>query len=118
MFAKFDYFDRLEQPTLVLCNPNDEELATIQNLEEFNLSVNFNAVSELSLTISKEPANDADDLILLKRQILINLSFFLKFLICVLLKVFFFIDVKIKVLEIQLFKLYIELINLTHYPFN
>ena len=57
MFAKFDYFDRLEQPILVLCNPNDTELATIQNIEAFNLSVNFNAVSELSLTISKEPAN-------------------------------------------------------------
>jgi hypothetical protein len=72
MFAKFDYFDRLEQPTLVLCNPNDVELATIQNIDEFNLSVNFNAVSELSLTISKEPANPAYDLILLKRQILVK----------------------------------------------
>lgn len=72
MFAKFDYFDRLEQPILVLCNPNDVELATIQNIDEFNLSVNFNAVSELSLTISKEPANPAYDLILLKRQILVK----------------------------------------------
>lgn len=72
MFAKFDYFDRLEQPILVLCNPNDTELATIQNIDAFNLSVNFNAVSELSLTISKEPANPAYDLILLKRQILVK----------------------------------------------
>jgi hypothetical protein len=62
----------LQIPTLILCNPNNEQLCTLYNVTACSLSLTFNAVSELSVTISKYPHNVCYDLIRLKRQILID----------------------------------------------
>ena len=61
MFAKFDYFDKLEQPILVLCNPNNDEIGTIQNISGLSVSPTFNAVSELSFTVADKPHNPVYD---------------------------------------------------------
>ena len=64
-----DYFNNLETPKMMLCNPNnkpviikDEDnnnvVCYIDNIEDFSLSPTFNAVSELSFRVYKSIGNN------------------------------------------------------------
>lgn len=53
MIYTFDYFDRYEQPELVLCRPNDQEIGVISNFEGLSSKICFNEISEISYTIYK-----------------------------------------------------------------
>ena len=51
MIYVFDNFDRFEQPEMILCNPDDEEIGVIANPEDVKITINLNEVSELSYKI-------------------------------------------------------------------
>lgn len=61
MICSFDYYDRLEQPTLILCSPDDTEIGVISNPKDFNPTINFNDISNISYTIYKDPSPSADN---------------------------------------------------------
>lgn len=48
MFQSFDKYNRYEIPVLTLCNPNRKELGQLSQPINFNVSLKFNSVSEIS----------------------------------------------------------------------
>ena len=51
MIYDFDYFNRFEQPKLVLCQPDDREIGTIGEVSDLKMVINLNEVSTLSYKI-------------------------------------------------------------------
>lgn len=50
MIVAYDYFDRLEKPAITLCNPDYSELYSLEACANTQLTLKWNAQSELSLT--------------------------------------------------------------------
>ena len=57
MVIKFDAFDRVEIPTMVLCNPNFQELYVIKPLRAPEMTLRFTATSEMSFTVAARDEN-------------------------------------------------------------
>lgn len=53
MNIDFDYWNRVEDPTLFLCNPNNDRLALIPMYDNLVIKPTFNGLSEISLNIYK-----------------------------------------------------------------
>ena len=53
MNIDFDYWNRAEDPTLFLCNPNNDRLALIPMYDNLVIKPTFNGLSEISLNIYK-----------------------------------------------------------------
>lgn len=82
MIAKFDYYNRFEQPIISLRNPNDEFIGFIQNVKNLNINPEFNTVSEMTCDIYKYGNDnnllDIYDDIKVKRQLFVeNIGFFI-----------------------------------------
>lgn len=82
MIAKFDYYNRFEQPVISLRNPNDEFIGFIDNIKNLNINPEFNAVSEMTCDIYKYGNDnnllDIYDDIKVKRQLFVeNIGFFI-----------------------------------------
>lgn len=82
MIAKFDYYNRFEQPIISLRNPNDEFLGFVDNIKNLNINPEFNAVSEMTCDIYKYGNDNTllniyDD-IKVKRQLFVeNIGYFI-----------------------------------------
>lgn len=82
MIAKFDYYNRFEQPIISLRNPNDEFIGFIQNVKNLNINPEFNTVSEMTCDIYKYGNDNTllniyDD-IKVKRQLFVeNIGYFI-----------------------------------------
>ena len=48
MIIEFDKFNRYERPILTLANPNRQEIGQLGSYIDLNVTLNFNAVSEIS----------------------------------------------------------------------
>ena len=53
MIVNFDTFDRAEDPTLFLCNPNNNRLALIPMYDKLDIKPTFNGLSVISFNIYK-----------------------------------------------------------------
>lgn len=53
MQATFDYYNRLQDPVLYVCNPDNRFLAPVVAYSDCKLSVAFNDLSELSFSVPK-----------------------------------------------------------------
>ncbi|MBO7461949.1 MAG: hypothetical protein J6T96_05080 [Bacteroidales bacterium] len=51
MIYDFDYFNRYEQPQLILCQPDDREIGVIEGVSDLKMVINLNEVSTLSYKI-------------------------------------------------------------------
>ena len=51
MQATFDYYNRLQDPVLYVCNPDNRFLAPVVAYSDCKLSVAFNDLSELSFSV-------------------------------------------------------------------
>jgi hypothetical protein len=47
----FDIYDRPEKPYVILCNPNKNQLYSLDNITDTNLKIRLNALSEFSFSI-------------------------------------------------------------------
>lgn len=80
---QYSFFNQLDPPTIVLCNPNMEKLYSIGSIaHDVKLTLRFNAVSDLSFTfpksIDKTNILPAYNYIKVKRLILIeNVGYFI-----------------------------------------
>lgn len=52
MIYNFDYYNRFEEPTLILCNPDDSEIGVITNFEGLTPNVCFSDISDISYRIN------------------------------------------------------------------
>ena len=57
MKAQFDKFYRSRIPTIVLCNPDEEELFALSDLSERRLTLRYNAVSEFTFSVRSKRGN-------------------------------------------------------------
>lgn len=57
MNAQFDKFYRSRIPTIVLCNPDEEELFALSDLSERRLTLRYNAVSEFTFSVRSKRGN-------------------------------------------------------------
>ncbi|GIU69803.1 MAG: hypothetical protein KatS3mg002_1039 [Candidatus Woesearchaeota archaeon] len=78
---QFDYFNYQERPSFTLCNPNQDELYSINMIYDTKLSLRWNAQSEFSFKIPKFIDNqyiEAFDYVESKRLVKIeNLGYFI-----------------------------------------
>ena len=51
MINCFDYYGRYEEPTLILCNPDDTEIGVIANPENIQTNICFSDISDISYTV-------------------------------------------------------------------
>lgn len=48
MISLFDYFEKYDLPTFVLCNPNGDQLYALGDISDRTLTLRFNALSEIN----------------------------------------------------------------------
>ena len=58
METNFDYFDYPEIPSIILCNPNKEELYSLSAAYNTIMSPKFNSLGEFSFTFPKSIDNE------------------------------------------------------------
>lgn len=51
MTFNYDYYSRFENPSLLLCHPDDTPIGMLTDIEDYKLELKFNEVSKLSFTI-------------------------------------------------------------------
>lgn len=51
MTFSYDYYSRFEQPSLLLCHPDDTPIGMLTDIEDYKLELKFNEVSKLGFTI-------------------------------------------------------------------
>lgn len=51
MIFNYDYYSRFEQPSLLLCHPDDTPIGMLTDIEDYKLELKFNEVSKLSFDI-------------------------------------------------------------------
>jgi hypothetical protein len=51
MLQSFDYFEKYEVPSFILCNPNKDALYTMGFIRDTNLKLKYNALSEFSFIV-------------------------------------------------------------------
>ena len=61
MVASFDKFNRYETPVLTLCNPDRAEVGPLGFFSDLNVTLNFNAVSEISFRYPCKDANGREN---------------------------------------------------------
>ena len=81
MQQNFDYFSKQERPSMTLCNPNLDQIYSLESAYEVELKFKWNALSELSFKFPEEIDGvdlDAYDYIAGKRIVLLgDLGYFL-----------------------------------------
>ena len=75
MKVNYNYFNELEQPELTLCNPNDEQVGQLDNVQNLAMTIAFGELSEVSFDIYKY-SDDTElpiyDLVVNKRQVFVE----------------------------------------------
>ena len=81
MQQNFDYFSKQERPAMTLCNPNLDQIYSLESAYDVELKFKWNALSELSFKFPEEIDGvdlDAYDYIAGKRIVLLgDLGYFL-----------------------------------------
>lgn len=81
MYQKFDYFGLFEKPEVLLTNPDGSELYSLENINNVNFKLRFNAIGEMSFDAAKT-INGVDmeyyDYLTYRRYILVeNIALFM-----------------------------------------